>query len=108
VLPELMQTGPEKKKKKEPEVFPTDFRKVPEYQISRISVRLEPISLWTDGRTDRLTDRRIHMTKLLFAFRLYPNPPNNILSCSVVLLLYFVSLGSHPDFRNYMKPYCID
>jgi len=35
-------------------VFSTDFRKILSYQISRISVYLEPnCFMWTDGQTDR-------------------------------------------------------
>ena len=56
-------------------IFSKDFWKSSN-QISWKSVQRElSCSMWTDGQTDRQTDR--HMTKLIVTFRNFANVPKN-------------------------------
>ena len=55
-------------------IFSTHLRKILKYQMSWKYVQWEPSC---SIRTDKETDRRVAMTKLIVAFRTFANPSKN-------------------------------
>jgi hypothetical protein len=68
-------------------IFSTDLRKTLKYQIENPSSGSRVVPC---GRTDRQTDRKTDMTKLIVALRNFANAPNKKLCCRGVVLIIII------------------
>jgi hypothetical protein len=71
-------------------IFSTNVRKFVKYQISWKSVQWETRRVVSCGQTDRRTDGRTDMTKVIIPFRNFANAPKHSTFCPQSVFMCFV------------------